>query len=368
MEEGQKSFSALSVPSSLPTPNHMFELIKTLTEMSGPIGQEEDVVDYVETLWRAGGATTTRTKTNNLLAHVGGQGPKLLLVAHADELCYLVRAIDDDGFLWLANGQGWQRTTSFRNGFTIGQRVRVLARNGTIPGVIAAVTGHLASISLGEPSELNWNDFWVDTGLSKAELIEYGVTPGTRIIWDATTEKWGKHVVGKALDDRVLLAILTELQRRVTPEELSCDLTLGCSVLEEIGVVGAMATAATTDFDFAIALEIGMAGDIPNLSARDMPLRLGAGPVLVHKDSLVHYDYRLTKRLEEVAAEAQLPIQHAVFGSFGSDGSAFIKADVPAALVAFPARYTHTPFETAHMGDIEGLLDWLTHFVKDGFR
>ena len=49
--------------------------------------------------------------------------------------------------------------------------------------------------------------------------------------------------MGKALDDRALLAILTELQRRFTPNELSCDLTLGCSVSEEIGVVGAMATA-----------------------------------------------------------------------------------------------------------------------------
>jgi putative aminopeptidase FrvX len=63
----------------------MFELIKTLTEMSGPIGQEHAVVDYVETLWQQGGAQTERTKLNNLLAHVGGQGPKHPLVAHAAE-------------------------------------------------------------------------------------------------------------------------------------------------------------------------------------------------------------------------------------------------------------------------------------------
>jgi endoglucanase len=346
----------------------MFELIKTLTEMSGPVGQEHLVVDYVEQLWQQGGAATSRTQTNNLLGHVGGQGPKLLLIAHADELCYLVRAIDDNGFIWLANGQGWQRTTSFRFAFTIGQRVRVLARSGIIPGVIATVTGHLATVALSEPSELTWNDFWVDTGLTKSELEARGVTPGTRIIWEASTEKFGAHIVGKALDDRVLLAVLTELLYRVSPDKLCCDLTLGCSVLEEIGAVGAMAVAARHHFDYAIALEIGMAGDIPGVPAHTVPLRLGAGPVLVHQDSLAHYDYALTQRLEAVAAQAGIPIQHAVFGSFGSDGSAFIKADVPAALVAFPTRYTHTPFETGHMGDIEALVDWLTAFIIDGFR
>ncbi len=342
----------------------MFELIKTLTEMSGPIGQEHAVVDYVEKLWQDGGARTSRTKLNNLFGHVGGSGPKVLLVAHADELCYLVRAIDDNGFLWLANGQGWGRTTSFRDAFTIGQRVRIMSRTGEIPGVIATAAGHIASLALPNPSELSWNDFWVDTGLSKAELEERGVTPGTRIIWDATTERFGSNVVGKALDDRVLLAVLTELLGRVSSYNLQVDLTLGCSVQEEIGVIGAFAMSARREFDYAIALEIGLASDIPTVPNTAVSLQLGKGPALVHKDSMVHYDHRLTTHLEEVAKKADIPIQHAIFGSFGSDGSALMKADIPSAMLAFPARYTHTPFETANLGDIEALVDWLEAFVK----
>ncbi|MEM7343020.1 MAG: M20/M25/M40 family metallo-hydrolase, partial [Chloroflexota bacterium] len=324
----------------------------------------EIVLDYIETLWQQKGATIERTKIGNILAHVGGQGPKILLAAHADELCYLVRAIDADGFLWLANGQGWNRTTSFRDAFTIGQRVRVLARSGVIPGVIATVTGHLASIALPNPNELTWNDFWVDTGLSRDELLARGVTPGTRIIWDATTEQFGDHIVGKALDDRVPLAILTEILERVAPDDLGCELTLACTVQEEVGVIGATALAAQAQFDAAIALEIGMASDIPGVNDHSVSLRLGQGPALIHKDSMVHYDHTLTGRLEAVAQAANIPIQHAVFGSFGSDGSAFMKADIPAALVAFPTRYTHSPFEMAHLGDIEALTEWLCAFVK----
>ena len=342
----------------------MFDLIKELTELPGPVGQEQQVLERVAELWTDAGAVVSRTRIGNVVAHAGGVGPRVVMVAHGDELCYLVRAVDENGFLWLANGQAWQRSAGLRNSFTIGQRVTILARNGPFPGVIASATGHLASLALPELQELTWNDFWVDTGLSRQELLERGVTPGTPVIWDAETRLLGRQLVGKALDDRVLLAIMTEVVRRVPPGERRCDLTLVCSVQEEIGLIGASALGAHHSFDAGIALEIGLAGDIPGVNDREMPLRLGAGPVLVHKDALVHYDHALTARLERVAGDAGIPIQHAVFGSFGSDGAALMKADIPAALVAFPARYTHTPFETAHMDDIEALTAWMCAFVQ----
>ena len=342
----------------------MFELIKTLTELSGPIGQEGAVLDHVEGLWRAAGAETHRTRIGNLVARGGGNGPSLVLVAHADELCYLVRDIDPGGYLWLANGQAWERKTSLRNWFTVGQRVQVLARSGPLPGVIASVTGHVAHLALPEPTELTWKDFWVETGLTRDELLARGVTPGTRVVWDATTVRLGPHVVGKALDDRVPLAVITEVLRRVPVAERRWNLALAATVQEEIGVAGAYALAARERFDAGIVVEIGLAGDTPGVDSHMMPLRLGGGPVLVHKDSRVHYDLALTRGLEQAAQTAQLPVQHAVFGAFGSDGDALMKADIPAAMVAFAARYTHTPFETAHLGDIEALTDWLCAFVR----
>lgn len=344
----------------------MFELIKILTELEGPVGQEASVLDYTEKLWQSLGAEVARTKVGNVIARCGGSGSKVLLAAHADELCYLVRAIDPGGFLWLANGQGWQRQVGNRNAFYMGQRVKVLSRTGVIPGVIGTTTGHLATFALHELHELTWDDFWVDTGLSYSELQARGVTPGTRVIWDAETVQMGNHIVGKALDDRVPLAVMSEVLRRVPKEELGCELTLACTIQEEIGLIGAFGVVAHEHFDAAIAVEIGLAGDIPGVPYRAMPTRLGAGPLLVHKDSLVHYDHALTLRLEEVARKAGIPIQHAVFGSFGSDGSAFMKADIPSALVAFPGRYTHTPFETGHIDDIENLVEWLCAFVRSG--
>lgn len=344
----------------------MFERIKAWTELIGPVGQEGTVQQVVAQTWRDLGLSVTRTGVGNLVARAGGRGPRLLLAAHADELCYLVRSIDARGFLWLANGQAWQRQLGVRSWFTLGQPVQVLARSGPIPGVIATATGHIATLALKELSELTWNDLWVDTGLSQSELLAAGVTPGTRIVWEATTRQLGQHVVGKALDDRVPLAIITEVASRVPVAERAVDLTLAATVQEEIGLIGATALVAHQPFDAAIAVEIGLAGDIPTVDERTMPLRLGGGPILVHKDAMVHYDHALTARLEAVAQQAGVAIQHAVFGSFGSDGVAFMKADIPAALVAFPTRYTHSPFETAHLNDIAALVDWLAALVRTG--
>lgn len=347
----------------------LFAEIERLTALAGPVGQEGAVLDAVQARWAALGAATRRTRTGNVLGHIARpDAPKLLIAAHADELCYLVRSVAPSGLLFLANGQGWDRTTDLRNAFTIGSRVKVLARNGPIPGTIASATGHVATLALRDLQELTWNDFWVDTGLPCAELLARGVTPGTRIVWDARAERWGDRVVGKALDDRALLAVMGEWLARADRARLAWDVTLACTVQEEIGTIGAHALAADAlasgvRYDAAIALEIGLAGDIPPIGQDTMPLALGAGPVLVHKDALIHYDYALTRALQDCAADAGIAIQHAVFGSFGSDGRAFMQADIPSAMLAFPARYTHSPFEMGDLGDIAALVEWLLAFT-----
>ena len=71
----------------------LFDLIKTLTELPGPIGYEDTVQDWLETAWTPRSRQIARTGVNNLVAHVGGRGPRLLLQAHSDEICLMVRSL-----------------------------------------------------------------------------------------------------------------------------------------------------------------------------------------------------------------------------------------------------------------------------------
>ncbi len=182
-------------------------------------------------------------------------------------------------------------------------------------------------------------------------------------MWRGETEQWGDHIVGKALDDRVPLAVITEVMRRVPREQRTWDVTLAATVQEEIGIIGAAALAAREQFDAAIILEIGLAGDIPQVGLDAIPSRLGDGPMLVHKDSIIHYDHALTaahgedgerRRHPDPARRVRLVRQrwrgvHAQRRAGGHD--------------RLPARYTHSPFEMAHLGDIEKMVDWLAAFV-----
>ncbi len=77
----------------------LYTLIKTLSELPGPVGNEKAVQDWLAEMWTTMGLTVEQSRTGNLLARVGGSGQRLLIAGHADEICLMVKSVTDDGFL-----------------------------------------------------------------------------------------------------------------------------------------------------------------------------------------------------------------------------------------------------------------------------
>ena len=117
------------------------------------------------------------------------------------------------------------------------------------------------------------------------------------------------------------------------------------------------------DVDLCVNLDVGLVGDIPGPDKRDFPAKLGAGPILVHKDNSAHYSRRLTGDLARVAAQQGIPVQQAVFQNYGSDAAALLRRGAEAALLAYPTRYTHSPIETVDEGDLRSCVDLLVAFA-----
>jgi endoglucanase len=341
------------------------EIAATLAELMalpGPTGQEEPVLAWCRQRWGEFGAEIESTPVGNVIARVGGEGPRLLIQGHADEIGFVVKSIDARGFVWLADGQAGSRQFHYR--YPVGQPALIVGRAGNVPGVFASATGHIISTRSDSSAKLDANDLFVDVGAeSRAGAERLGVHVGAGVIWNPPPTRLGHRIIGKAIDDRVALALMTQVIAGLADAELAYNLTIAATVQEEIGLVGADSLGRNGTFDLAIAIDNGPIADYPGVDEREVPVRLGHGPVLVYKDSWTHYDRRVIGRLREVADQYDIPIQECVFPGFGSDGAALMRGGIPAALLAIATRYTHSAFEMADVRDFEAALALLRAFV-----
>src|SRR3954463_9871798 len=122
------------------------DLTSVLTEfcaVSAPSGAETELASLLERRWRQRCATVRRDPVGNVIAHVGGSGPRVLVQAHMDQVGYVVRFVTEGGQLLLDTAQGDRRTGPERR-WPVGQPVRVLARDGSwSEGLLAAASGHV---------------------------------------------------------------------------------------------------------------------------------------------------------------------------------------------------------------------------------
>lgn len=345
----------------------MFQLVKELSELPGPTGHEDAVQDWLVERWGSFSREVRRTRVDNVLAYVGGTGPRLALVVHADELSLLVKSVSDEGFLhlWPYNDTLGRPPRWF---MPIGQQALVVTSSGNFPGVFATATGHVVGGPSSQKDHFEWNDWFIDLGIrSRKEIEDLGIGPGARVIWNPETRRIGCNITGKAMDDRAAIAIATAAGEQLAgQDDLPFELWLASTVQEENGLLGASSLADELQLDLAIAIDVGLTGDIPGVDKRDFPSRLGGGPMIVYQDAMCHYSRRLSDALVEIARQNDIPVQRAIFQYFGSDGAALIKRGVDSALLTYPTRYTHSPFETVDESDLEHSVALLVAFVKQG--
>lgn len=351
-----------------PDLDELIARVARFCEPPGPSGREELVRKELEHRWSSSLALSV-DRRGNLTGLVGTDGPRVALVVHMDEVGWTVRSITDDGFLLVDQAQGSRRDRpDVRH--MIGQDVVVLGREGVAAtGIFAAPSGHVLSREQLD----QWprpGEHFIDLGLaSRAEVETIGIYIGSPVTVAASTRRVGSRIAGKSMDNRLLLCAVDLLLERVEPWSLTCTLVVAATVHEEGGLHGAYALSHGQDFDCAIALDIGLVGDIPFVSSNEYETRLGNGPILVHKDGRIAYDHGLTWTIADIAAERRIPVQHGVMPGASTDGIPLLRAGVPTAYIGMPTRYTHTAFEMADPEDLFHLVDLLEALVtSDALR
>jgi len=339
----------------------MYELLKRYNEIPGPVGYEyrvqkaftEDIKPFVKTV--------QTTNTGNIISHIPGKGRKVVIFGHADEICYYVRQITEDGFLKCLGMTG--RTDKIGFPYTvIGHKALVLGENQDARGVFTTKSGHLLTEN-ERNKPIEYNDVLCDIGANNIKEVEdMGIHIASPIIWNPTTERIGDKVFGKAMDDRLAHTIIIKLVEKLKGAKLNCDLYLASTVQEENGLKGA-SDLARGGYDISIALDIGIAGDYPALEKGRANIKLGGGPGIVWKDGSIHYNIEIIRELQAVANNNGIPFQHGLYTGYGSDSSVMIAGGAKPVLVTPPCRYSHQPHEMMHLKDLEWTTDLLYHYV-----
>src|SRR3954470_14138385 len=111
--------------------------LKRLLDTPGPSGFESAPAK----LWRDEArpfAEVTNDVAGNSLAAVNGEGsPTIMLAGHIDEIGVIVTYIDDEGYLYISGIGGWDTQV------LVGQRIRIMARDGHVFGVIGKKPIHV---------------------------------------------------------------------------------------------------------------------------------------------------------------------------------------------------------------------------------
>ena len=338
-------------------------LLKQLTETNGVPGHEGPVRQLVNSIFEELG-DVTQDRVGSLICTLRekGEGPRVMLAGHMDEIGFMVRHITKEGFIRFIPLGGWFDQV------LLGHRVQIETHRGPVIGVIGAKPPHLLSES-ERKKVVEKKDMYIDIGAtSKTEVEEAGVRLGDPIVPVASFEVMAnpKTYLAKAFDDRVGTALVIESLQMLKDHELPNQLVGVATVMEEVGLRGATTSVEVVSPDVAIVLESDIAGDVPGIEDEVSAIKLGKGPSVLLYDRRMIPNLRLRDLVITTAEELGIPLQMSVIEGGATDGGVIHlhKIGVPTVVLAVPARHIHSHSSIIHRDDYDRALKLLVELIK----
>lgn len=340
------------------------EFLQTLLDEPGPSGWEVrparvwrgEAERFAERVWT--------DVYGNAFAAIGEERrPRIMLAGHMDEIGLQITHVDEKGFLYFDGIGGWDSQV------LVGQRARILGREGDVPGVVGKKPIHLMKeADRKKVSEIR--DLWLDVGASSREEVgELGVRVGDPVVLASGFVRLaGDRVASRAIDNRVGAYVVLEALRHLSLDGAEhAGAVAVATVQEEIGYSGggARSSAFSLEPDAALVVDVTFATDMPEASTREVGEHsIGGGPVL-SRGSANHP--LVVDRLVEAAEEGEIPhtLQAAPRATrTDADGIFMVRAGVPTAVVSVPNRYMHSPSELVSAADLDRTARLLAAFVR----
>lgn len=334
------------------------ELVRQLSEATGPSGREAPVREVIRSLWEPWCDELRTDALGNLIALQRGNGPEprpaLMAAGHMDEIALIVTDIKQ-GFLHVQRIGGTDRRV------LLGLEVLVHGHED-LPGIIGTRPPHVLDATERRQT-VPWEKLFVDVGLPHAEVVARVPIGAPISIRRSLIQLKNNLVAGKALDNRVAVAVLTLTLELLRRREHAWDFYAVATVQEEVGAKGALTSAFNLAPEMAIAIDATFAKQ-PNDSgggtfACDKGPTVGIGP---------NFHPQIVQRLRDVARAEEIPTQlEPLPGHSGTDAWSIqvAREGIPCGLLSIPVRYMHQPVETVALRDLERTARLLAAFTAD---
>lgn len=331
------------------------ELLKEICETPGVPGFEQRIREVVlrEITPLADEVRTDRM--GNVIAIKRGsaaQPQKVMVAAHMDEIGFIVKHIDEKGFLHFHPLGGFDPKT------LTAQRVIVHGKEDVV-GVMGSKPIHIMT-SEERKKNPEIKDYFIDLGMPKDE-VEKVVSVGDPISRERQLIQMGQRVNCKSIDNRVSVFILIETFRQMkAPAE---DVYAVFTVQEEVGIRGAMVAAHGIDPDFGLGLDTTIAFDTPGARPEEMVTELGKGVAIKIMDASAICDPRMVRFLRKVADNEGITWQHELLTAGGTDTAGIQRMSTNGCIVgalSIPTRHIHQVIEMADTRDIKATIDLLS--------
>jgi len=339
------------------------EFLKKLSEVPSPSGYEqpaqrvfrEYIQHYVDEV-----QTDVLGNTSGLIKGRGKDPLTVMLAGHCDEVGFMVKYIDENGFLYFAPIGGVD------DHLLPGKRVWIHSQNGPLMGIIGRKPIHLLEQKDREKVVQIHNQF-IDIGAKNKKEADRLVKIGDPVTFAGGLEKLsGDRVVSRGFDDKVGSFVVAEVLRRIGEkrERPRCTVYGVSTVQEELGLRGATTSAYQIRPDVGIAVEVGHASDYPDAEKKRVgEYKLGAGPIIARGANINPLVYDL---LVKTAKKMKMAVQ--IFGApraTATDAAVIqlSRKGVATGLVCVPLRYMHTPTEVLSLKDLESTSQLLVGFI-----
>jgi putative aminopeptidase FrvX len=337
--------------------------LKSLLDTPGPSAFEAAPAR----VWRAEAqrfAESVRADVaGNSFATLGGDGrPRVMFAGHIDEIGIMVSHIDDEGYVSFDPIGGWDHQVF------VGQRVRLLGREGPVAGVVGKKAVHLMEKEDREKVS-KVEELWIDVGATSRAEAERRLRIGDPgVLAAGVLEFPNGRLVSRCIDNRIgAFVVLEALRQLADGARPAAAVTAVATTREEIAATGggARSSAATLEPDVAIVVDVTHATDYPGIDKRRHgDYRLGGGPVLSRGASVSELVF---ERLAEAAEAERIPYAiEAASRDTHTDAEAIFNAHrgVATALVSVPNRYMHSPNEMVALEDLDRTARLLAAFAR----